>query len=133
MLIEPAFSTLETCEKKSSAIEDRVKTIHRAVFGEQNVGRTDYKTAMSHDVVTSFGKHIVVFGNTHRNPFSKVAAVIVHHSSLNAAILLGNPADQRFGPMQLASRGRNEAMTTFGRSAWDVLERDRGPKSTNVI
>jgi hypothetical protein len=115
------------------AIEGRVRTIHRAVLAEQDVVVCDYNTAMSRDIVRSFDKHIVIFGNTHRIPFSKVVAAIVRHSSLQAAFLLGNPADQRFGPMQLASRGRNEAMTTFGRSAWEVLERGGGPASTNVL
>jgi hypothetical protein len=120
-------------EDEVVAIEGRARTIHRAVLAEQDVVVCDYNTAMSRDIVKSFEKHIVIFGNTHRIPFSKVAAAIVLHSSLQAAFLLGHPADQRFGPIQLASRGRNEAITTFGRSAWEVLERGGGLASTNVL
>lgn len=39
---------------------------------------------------------------------------------LKAAFLFGHSADQRSGQIQLASRGRNEAMTTSGRSSWGV-------------
>ena len=120
-------------EADLTAIEERFKVVHRAVFAEQDVVVCNYNTAMGEEIVKSFEKHIVICGNTHRIPFSKVAAVIVPHSSLKAAILLGHPADRRFGPMQLASRGRNEALTTFGRSAWDVLEICGGSLCTNVM
>lgn len=114
-------------------IEDRVKSITRAVFGEQDVVVCNYSTAMSRDMAKSFEKHIVILGNTHRITFSKFAAVVIHNSSLQAAILLGNPADHRFGPSQITSRGRNEAMTSFGRSAWDVLETCGGSPATNLV
>lgn len=114
-------------------IENRIKTITRAVSGEQDVVICDYNTAMSRDMAKSFEKHIVIFGNTHRITFSRLASVVVHHSNIEAAILLGQPADQRFGPLQLASRGRNEAMTSFGRSAWDVLETCGGSPATNLV
>jgi hypothetical protein len=120
-------------EQELVAIEARIRGVHRAVFAEQDVLACDHNTAMSGDIATNFARHIMIFGNTHRTPFSKVAAVITHHLSLRAAILLGNPADQRFGPTQLASRGRNEALTTFGRSAWEVLERGGGSLCTNVV
>lgn len=120
-------------EDELIAIEERVQRLHQAIFAEQDVIICDYNTAMSSEVVKSLEKHIVILGNTQRTAFSKTAATIVRHSSLDAAILLGYPADQRFGPMQLASRDRNEAMTTFGKSAWDVLETADGSPSTNVI
>jgi hypothetical protein len=47
--------------------------------------------------------------------------------------MLGHAADVRYGPMQLLSRGRNEAMPTFGRSACDLLEMAGGSQSTNVM
>lgn len=115
------------------AIEGRLKAVHQAVFAEQDVVVCDYNTAMSRDIAKSFEDHILILGNTQRIPISKFAAVIVRHSSLKAAILLGCPGDQRFGPMQLASHGQNEAMTSFGRSAWDHLERGSGPQSINVL
>jgi hypothetical protein len=120
-------------EDELISIEGRIRTVYRAVVAEQDVVVCDYNTAMSPDIVTSFEKHVVIFGSTHRVPFSKVAAAIVLHSSLQAAVLLGYPADQRFGPMQLASLGRNEAIATFGRSAWEVLERGGGSLSTDVL
>jgi hypothetical protein len=114
-------------------IEDRIKTIQRAVFAEQQIAVYDYSTAMSSDIVKRFEKHVVVFSSTHRVPFSKLASVIVQHSTLQAAIMLGHPADMRYGSMQLASRGRNVVMTTIGRRAWDVLDMAGGSHSTNVI
>lgn len=119
-------------EEELIAIEEHVKYLHGAVFAKQDVVLCDYNTAMSRDIFKSFEKHIVIFGNTHCVPFSKATAVIVQHSGLKVAFLLGHPADQPYGPMQLASRDRNEAMTTYGRSAWEALGRGSEPASTNV-
>lgn len=102
-------------------IKDRVKTVHRAVLNEQDVLVCDYNSAMSRDIVRGFNRHITLVGNTRRIPFSKVAAVSVLHKSLEVAILLGHPADQRFELMPLACRGRDEAITTCGRSTRDSL------------
>jgi hypothetical protein len=88
---------------------------------------------MSRDIVKSFEKHVVVFSNTDRVPFSKLVSVIVQNSTLQAAIMLRHPADMGYGSMQLASRGRNEVMPTIGRRVWDVLEMAGGSQSTNVI
>jgi hypothetical protein len=113
-------------------IEDRIKTIQRAVFAEQQIAVYDYSTAMSSDIVKRFEKH-VVFSSTHRVPFSKLASAIVQHSTLHAAIMLGHPADMRYGSMQLASRGRNVVMPTIRRRAWDVLDMAGGSHGKNMI
>jgi hypothetical protein len=88
---------------------------------------------MNRNIAKIFEKHVVVFSNTHRVPFSNLTSVIVQHSTLQAVIMLGHPADMHYGLMQLASPGRNEVMPTFGRRAWDVLEMAGGSQSTNVI
>ena len=106
--------------EEASGVLNRLKLTRQMILSKADVVVCDSATAMSSDMQASFPGSLIFIGNAPRMTFATGASILLQHPGYIAAFILGNPDDQRHGPVVFASEGRNEAMTTMRRSVWDT-------------
>jgi hypothetical protein len=102
-------------------MQRRCHIVDRKVLGEIDILITDSATAMSEDVKAAFPTPIIMYVNAQSATFAEAAGVFMAYPKMEAAFIIGDPADKRH-PTQFASgKGRNEAWLTYGRPLMTMM------------